>query len=188
MRSLLSNSKRRSPLRRVTRRNTKKGYAASAGRWRGLRLESEIRSWELVEHLFDASVSPERLDELISVWDTQISRAEAEGSLRLADFAGSVFAQQVSDVLRILEPLRAAELRHANDLLSSLLELLHRPLARPVGLVEPLRDDAVEPFPAEPAAGDSLLLGGFAQAQSRRGPYVINERQRASVVVPPVAV
>ena len=84
-------------------------------------MESEIRSWELVEHLFDASVSPERLDELISVWDTQISRAEPEGSLRLADFAGSVFAQQISDVLRVLEPLRDAELRHANDLLSSLL-------------------------------------------------------------------
>ena len=83
--------------------------------------KASIRSWDLVEHLFDASVSPERLDELISVWDTQISSADPEGLLRLANFSGSVFAQQVSDVMRVLETLRDAELRHANDLLSSLL-------------------------------------------------------------------
>ena len=87
----------------------------------GFRLESGIRSWELVEHLFDASVSPERLDELISTWDSQIYSADPKGSLQLANVAGSVFAQQISNVLRILEPLRDAELRQAHDLLASLL-------------------------------------------------------------------
>ena len=29
-------------------------------------MAGKVRSWELVEHLFDASVSPERLDELIA--------------------------------------------------------------------------------------------------------------------------
>ena len=38
-------------------------------------MDSKVRSWELVEHLFDASVSPERLDELIAVWDAQIEHA-----------------------------------------------------------------------------------------------------------------
>jgi len=34
-------------------------------------MTGEVRPWELVEHLFDASVSPERLDKLITAWDAQ---------------------------------------------------------------------------------------------------------------------
>ena len=87
---------------------------------RGLSIGKRDPNLELVEHFFDASVSSERLDRLIFSWDAQISGADPEGSLRLADFAGSVFAQQVSDVLRISSRFANAQLRHANDLLSSL--------------------------------------------------------------------
>ena len=72
---------------------------------------------------------------------------------------------------QMLDGLRAGlSVEPADDAIDRLpdLELLHRPLARQVGLVEPLRDDAIEPLPAEPTAGDSFLLGGFTQAQSRR--------------------
>ena len=70
----------------------------------------KVRSWDLVEHLFDASVSPERLDELIAVWDAQIASVGPEQAVRLADFAGSAFAHQIGGVLQILEQLHAAEL------------------------------------------------------------------------------
>ncbi|MFO1142846.1 MAG: LuxR C-terminal-related transcriptional regulator [Amaricoccus sp.] len=83
-------------------------------------MEGEIRSWELVEHLFDASVSPERLDALIGAWDSQIE-SSGLGQGRLANAAGSAFAEQVGGVLQILEQLHAAELRRVNDLLSGLL-------------------------------------------------------------------
>ena len=83
-------------------------------------MESKVQSWQLVEHLFDASVGPERVDELIASWDAQME----QGGLNqpsLADFAGPGFARQVAGVLQILEQLQAAELRQANDLLSSIL-------------------------------------------------------------------
>ncbi len=84
-------------------------------------MEGEVRSWELVEHLFDASVSPERLDELIGIWDAQIAGVDPKGAVRLGGFAGSVFARQIGGVMQILEQLRAAELARANDLLSTIL-------------------------------------------------------------------
>src|SRR6188768_1706262 len=77
-------------------------------------MESEIRSWELVENLIDASVSPERLHELIAVWDSQIERSGL-GHVRLANAAGSTFALQVAGVLQLLEQVHAAELRRVND-------------------------------------------------------------------------
>ena len=83
-------------------------------------MESKVQSWQLVEHLFDASVGPERVDELIASWDAQME----QGGLNqpsLADFAGPGFARQIAGVLQILEQLQAAELRQANDLLSSIL-------------------------------------------------------------------
>ncbi|QDA35894.1 hypothetical protein E4191_17245 (plasmid) [Paracoccus liaowanqingii] len=83
-------------------------------------MTGKVRSWELVEHFFDASVSPERLNELIAAWDAQATHAGLEGSL-LSGFAGSAFAHQVAGVLQVLEQLHAAELRRANDLLSSIL-------------------------------------------------------------------
>jgi len=83
-------------------------------------VESEIRSWELVENLFDSSVSPERLHELIAVWDSQIERSGL-GHVRLADAAGSAFALQVAGVLQVLEQVQAAELRRVSDLLSTML-------------------------------------------------------------------
>ena len=83
-------------------------------------MESEIRSWELVENLFDSSVSPERLHELIAVWDSQIERSGL-GHVRLADAAGSAFALQVAGVLQVLEQVQAAELRRVSDLLSTML-------------------------------------------------------------------
>ena len=83
-------------------------------------MENKVRSWNLVEHLFDASVSPERLDELIAAWDAQAEHAGLDQP-RLSEFAGSAFAHQIAGVLQILEHLHAAELRRANDLLSSML-------------------------------------------------------------------
>ena len=83
-------------------------------------METEVGSWDLVEHFFDASVSPERLDELITVWDAQIQGAGPERAVRLADVAGSGFAQQIAGVLVILEQLHAAELQRVNDLLSEI--------------------------------------------------------------------
>ena len=81
-------------------------------------MENKVQSWQLVERLFDASVSPERVDELIAAWDAQMEQA---GLNRLADFAGPTFAHQIAGVLQILEQLQAAELRQANDLLSTIL-------------------------------------------------------------------
>jgi pimeloyl-ACP methyl ester carboxylesterase/DNA-binding CsgD family transcriptional regulator len=83
-------------------------------------MESENRSWDLVEHLLDASVNPERLHELISVWDSRIEHSGLEG-VRLAEVAGSGFAQQIAGVLQILERVQAAELRRVTDLLSTFL-------------------------------------------------------------------
>ena len=37
-------------------------------------MESKVQSWQLVEHLFDASVGPERVDELIASWDAQMEQ------------------------------------------------------------------------------------------------------------------
>ena len=53
----------------------------------------------------------------------------------------------------------ALSVEPADDAIDGLpeLELLHGPLARQVGLVEPLGDDAVETLPSEPAAGDGFL-------------------------------
>ncbi|WP_188716415.1 hypothetical protein, partial [Paracoccus acridae] len=83
-------------------------------------MEDKVRSWQLVEHFLDASVSPERVDELIAAWDAQMERA-GMSQPRLAEFAGPAFAHQIAGVLQILEQLQAAELRRANDLLSSML-------------------------------------------------------------------
>lgn len=83
-------------------------------------MAGKVRSWELVEHLFDASVSPERLDELIAAWDAQAVQAGLD-SQPLAEFAGPGFARQIAGVLQVLEQLQAAELRRADDLLSSML-------------------------------------------------------------------
>jgi len=76
---------------------------------------ADVGSWELVERFFDASVSPERLAELINVWDDQIAAA---GSARLN--LGAAFAHHVAPVLQILEQLQAAELERVNDLLSEI--------------------------------------------------------------------
>jgi DNA-binding NarL/FixJ family response regulator/pimeloyl-ACP methyl ester carboxylesterase len=84
-------------------------------------LKDEVGSWDLVEHLFDASVSPERLDALIAHWDSQLQRGAPAQAIRLADVAGSGFAREIAGVLQILEQLHAAELRRVNDLLSSML-------------------------------------------------------------------
>ena len=83
-------------------------------------MADKVRSWELVEHLLDASVSPERLDELIVAWDAQAAQAGLNHP-RLSDFAGSAFAHQVAGVLQVLEQMHAAELRRADDLLPSML-------------------------------------------------------------------
>ena len=83
-------------------------------------MEDKVRSWQLVEHFLDASVGPERVDELIAAWDAQMERA-GMSQPRLAEFAGPAFAHQIAGVLQILEQLQAAELRRANDLLSSML-------------------------------------------------------------------
>ena len=83
-------------------------------------MENKVQSWQLVEHLFDASVGPERVDELIAAWDAQMERAGLNQS-RLDDFAGPAFAHQIAAVLQILEQLQATELRQADDLLSSVL-------------------------------------------------------------------
>ncbi len=68
-------------------------------------MESKVQSWQLVEHFFDASVSPERVDELIAAWDAQMERAGLNQP-RLAEFAGPAFAHQIGEVLQILEQLR----------------------------------------------------------------------------------
>jgi len=77
-------------------------------------LDSNVRSWELVERLLDASVSPERLAELIDVWDAQIAAADPARPVNL----GSAFAHQVAAVFQVIEQLQAAELQRVNDLLS----------------------------------------------------------------------
>lgn len=83
-------------------------------------MEDKVRSWQLVEHFLNVSVSPERVDELIAAWDAQMERA-GMSQPRLAEFAGPAFAHQIAGVLQILEQLQAAEMRRANDLLSSML-------------------------------------------------------------------
>ena len=79
-------------------------------------MDTVVRSRDLVEHLFDASVGPERLAELINVWDAQIAAANPARSIKL----GSAFAHQVAAVFQILEQLQAAELQRVNDLLSEI--------------------------------------------------------------------
>lgn len=79
-------------------------------------MDTGIGSWELVERFFDASVSPERLAELINLWDAQVAAADLAQSVNL----GEVFAHQVAGVLQILEQLQAVELQRANDLLSEI--------------------------------------------------------------------
>ncbi len=83
-------------------------------------MENDIQPWELVEHLFGTSVSPERQDELIAIWDAQIERSGL-GHVRLGDAGASAFAQQIAGVLQVLEQLHATELRRVNDLLSAML-------------------------------------------------------------------
>lgn len=83
-------------------------------------MSGTVQSWDLVEHLFDASVAPERLERLIATWDAQMEQA-GEGPARISGLAGSAFANQIAGVLQILEQLHAAELRRATDLLSSIL-------------------------------------------------------------------
>jgi pimeloyl-ACP methyl ester carboxylesterase/DNA-binding CsgD family transcriptional regulator len=78
--------------------------------------DAAVGSWELVEGFFDASVSPERLAELINVWDEQIAAADSVRSMNL----GSAFAHQVATAFQILEQLQAAELQRVNDLLSEI--------------------------------------------------------------------
>jgi pimeloyl-ACP methyl ester carboxylesterase/DNA-binding CsgD family transcriptional regulator len=79
-------------------------------------MNAVVGSWELVERLLDASVGPERLAELIDVWDAQIAAADPARPVNL----GSAFAHQVSAVFQILEQLQAAELQRVNDLLSEI--------------------------------------------------------------------
>ena len=75
---------------------------------------TDVRSWELVEGFLDASVSPERVSELINRWDEQIAAADPTQSIKL----GSTFAHQVAEVLQSLEQLQAAEQQRVGDRLS----------------------------------------------------------------------
>src|SRR5262245_30364288 len=79
-------------------------------------MNAVVGSWELVERLLDASVGPERLAELIDVWDAQIAAADPARPVNL----GSAFAHQVAAVFQVLEQLQAAELQRVNDLLSEI--------------------------------------------------------------------
>jgi pimeloyl-ACP methyl ester carboxylesterase/DNA-binding CsgD family transcriptional regulator len=79
-------------------------------------MNAVVGSWELVERLLDASVSPERLAELIDVWDAQIAAADPARPVNL----GSAFAHQVAAVFQVIEQLQAAELQRVNDLLSEI--------------------------------------------------------------------
>ena len=79
--------------------------------------DAVVGPWELVESLFDASISPERLAELINVWDAQMAAADLQArSVNL----GSAFAHQVAAVFQILEQLQATELQRVNDLVSEI--------------------------------------------------------------------
>lgn len=117
-------------------------------------MEDKVRSWQLVEHFLDASVSPERVDQLIAVWDAQMERAGMKQP-RLAEFAGPAFAQQISGVLQILEQLHAAELRRANDLLSSMLGAAM--VLSGDGTVVASNDAAAALFGLEPGSSIRLL-------------------------------
>jgi pimeloyl-ACP methyl ester carboxylesterase/DNA-binding CsgD family transcriptional regulator len=83
-------------------------------------VEQGVGSWDLVERFFDASVSPERLDELLAIWDSQIADAGLDAPVSLADVAGSTFAHEVAGVFQILEQIQAAELQRVKDLLSGI--------------------------------------------------------------------
>lgn len=83
-------------------------------------MESEAQSWELAEHLSDASVSLDRFGELIANWDARVEYSCLQQK-RLADPVGRVFAHQIEGVLQSIEQLHAAELRRVNALISSML-------------------------------------------------------------------
>ncbi|WP_374300786.1 hypothetical protein [Paracoccus sp. (in: a-proteobacteria)] len=112
-------------------------------------MAGKVRSWDLVEHLFDASVGPERVGELIAAWDGQMDQSGLDQP-RLSDFAGPAFAQQIAGVLQVLDQLQAAELRQANDLLSSMLGAAM--VLAPDGSVVAANDAAGRLFGLQPGA------------------------------------
>ncbi|MCC0067815.1 MAG: PAS domain-containing protein, partial [Rhodovulum sp.] len=83
-------------------------------------LDNKIQSRDLVGSLLDVSVSPERLGELIALWDERIVDSGQDRVLWLTGAAGSEFARQVAGAVRILESFRAAERQHFNDTLQSI--------------------------------------------------------------------
>ena len=83
-------------------------------------MESEVQSRDLVGSLLDVSVSPERLRELIALWDARVLRSGQDRVVWLTGAAGSEFAREVAGAVRLLESLRAAERQQLNETLSSL--------------------------------------------------------------------
>ncbi len=83
-------------------------------------MESEVHSWDMVGALLDVSVAPERLRDLISLWDARILGSGVDRIVSLSDVSGSEFARQVAGAVRILENIRAAERQQFNDTLSSI--------------------------------------------------------------------
>ena len=85
-------------------------------------MDSEVRSWDLVEHLFDASVSPERLDELIAVWDAQIASVDPERSGAAGGFRRLGCSRARSPACcRSSSSCTPPSSRRVNDLLSTIL-------------------------------------------------------------------
>ncbi|MFO1142067.1 MAG: hypothetical protein U1E59_06700 [Amaricoccus sp.] len=76
------------------------------------------RPGDLVEYLYELSVKPERLFELIGEWDAGIESSDPGSGVRLRE--GTGFARHVERALGILDELNAFEFGRLDDLLAGL--------------------------------------------------------------------
>ncbi len=75
---------------------------------------------DLVEYLYETSVKPERLFDLIEEWDARIQTSDPEISVRLAGYCDAPFVRHVERALEILDELNTFEFGRLDDLLAGI--------------------------------------------------------------------
>ena len=83
-------------------------------------MDNNQRPDDLVETLYEASVKPDRLFDLIEQWDARISGSDPELAVRLGGFSAASFVRHVERALEILDELGAFEFRRLDDLLAGM--------------------------------------------------------------------
>lgn len=77
-------------------------------------------AYDLIDHLYETSVDPERLFDLIRAWDAQIGARDPEIAVESDTLRGTPFARHLERAQAVLDEVHALEFRKLDDALAGI--------------------------------------------------------------------